>query len=76
MNTCIVSIEFLEYKNVLLRDVDEILDATVVIPSELKQDILEMIEYNCVGGKMIRGLFVVYSTYAMCKEWDEETKKR
>ena len=25
---------------------------------------------------MIRGLFVVYSTYAMCKEWDEETKKR
>ena len=25
---------------------------------------------------MIRGLFAVYSAYAMCNEWNEEMKKR
>ena len=71
-----LNIEFLEYKDVLLRDVEEILDSTIRAPYELKQDIIKMIEYNCVGGKMIRGLFAVYSAYAMCSEWNEEMKKR
>lgn len=70
------NIEFVEYKDVLLRDVEEILDSTISVPPELKQDIIKMIEYNCVGGKMIRGLFAVYSAYAMCNEWNEEMKKR
>ena len=70
------NIEFVEYKDVLLRDVEEILDSTISVPHELKQDIIKMIEYNCVGGKMIRGLFAVYSAYAMCNEWNEEMKKR
>ena len=71
-----LNIEFLEYKDVLLRDVEEILDSTIRAPYELKQDIIKMIEYNCGGGKMIRGLFAVYSAYAVCSEWNEEMKKR
>ena len=70
-----MNIEFLDYKDILLKDVEEILDETIVVPQELKQDIINMIEYNCVGGKMIRGLFTVYSAYAMCNEWNEKTKQ-
>ena len=69
-------IEFLEYKSTLLQDVDDILTSSFTIPKELRQNIIELIEYNCTGGKMVRGLFTVYCTYAMCKAWDEEMKKQ
>ena len=63
-------------KNSTAYQVDDILTSSFTIPKELRQNIIELIEYNCTGGKMVRGLFTVYCTYAMCKAWDEEMKKQ
>lgn len=52
-----------------------ILDTEFQIPSKIKDAVIEMIEYNVVGGKMIRGLFAVYTTYATSSVWDEQRKK-
>lgn len=46
------------------------------IPTELQSNILLMIRYNVMGGKMIRGLFSVYSTYYLCDEWNEKIKEQ
>lgn len=46
------------------------------IPEELRNNIIEMIKYNAVGGKMIRGLFSVYSTYVLCETWDSVMKEQ
>ena len=37
---------------------------------------LEMVRYNVLGGKMIRGLFSVYSAYAMSGEWNDKMKEQ
>ena len=37
---------------------------------------LEMVRYNVLGGKMIRGLFSVYSVYAMSGEWNDRMKEQ
>ncbi|KAK8798275.1 hypothetical protein WA588_003360, partial [Blastocystis sp. NMH] len=67
--------EFWEYIHTLKSDVYTILDTEFQIPSKIKDAVIEMIEYNVVGGKMIRGLFAVYTTYAASSVWDEQRKK-
>lgn len=37
---------------------------------------MEMVRYNVLGGKMIRGLFSVYSVYAMSEEWNDKIKEQ
>lgn len=68
-------VEFWEYIHTLKSDVYTILDTEFQIPSKIKDAVIEMIEYNVVGGKMIRGLFAVYTTYAASSVWDEQRKK-
>ena len=68
-------VEFLEYIHTLKSDVNTILDTEFHISAEIKTAVIEMIEYNVVGGKMIRGLFAVYTAYAMSSVWDEQRKK-
>jgi geranylgeranyl pyrophosphate synthase len=46
------------------------------MPEALRSDLCEMIRYNALGGKMVRGLFTVYCTYAMSEVWDENIKKQ
>lgn len=68
-------VEFLEYIYTLKSDVHTILDTEFHIPTEIRDAVIEMIEYNVVGGKMIRGLFAVYMAYAASSVWDEQRKK-
>lgn len=60
----------------LLAQIEAILKDEFTIPDELCDYVLEIIRYNVVGGKMIRGLFAVYTAYAMCGEWNEEMKEQ
>ena len=43
---------------------------------ELRNNVIKMIQYNVVGGKMIRGLFSVYSAYVSCSKWDDSLKEQ
>ena len=45
--------------------VERLLADSFHLPAEQKDAVLEMIRYNVLGGKMIRGLLSVYSAYAM-----------
>lgn len=56
--------------------VERLLADSFHLPVEQKDAVLEMIRYNVLGGKMIRGLFSVYSAYAMSETWDTTTKER
>lgn len=60
----------------LLSHVDELVQTKFALQNDLREYILNTIRYNVVGGKMIRGLFAVYSTYALCNEWNEEMKEQ
>lgn len=52
-----------------------ILKRDFCIPEEIRNNIIEMIKYNAVGGKMIRGLFAVYSSFVLCDNWDMQMKE-
>lgn len=56
--------------------VERLLADSFLLPVEQKDAVLEMIRYNVLGGKMIRGLLSVYSAYAMSEAWDTTTKER
>ena len=69
-------IEFLEYEIDLEGKIRNILSDDFHIPESLRLNIIEMVKYNAVGGKMIRGLFSVYSTYVLCETWDTAMKEQ
>ena len=66
----------MDYEKVIEAKIMTILTDQFHIPSVLRENIIKMIQYNAVGGKMIRGLFAVYSTYLLCEEWDTTTKEQ
>lgn len=68
-------IEFLEYESTIEDKVNTILKRDFCIPEEIRNNIIEMIKYNAVGGKMIRGLFAVYSSFVLCDNWDMQMKE-
>ncbi|KAK8818867.1 hypothetical protein WA577_002108 [Blastocystis sp. JDR] len=68
--------EFLQSFPSLLDRIERILTNDFSIPEELRANVLEMVRYNVLGGKMIRGLFSVYSAYAMSGEWDDKRKEQ
>ena len=69
-------VEFLQSFPSLLDRIERILTNDFSIPEELRANMLEMVRYNVLGGKMIRGLFSVYSAYAMSREWDDKMKEQ
>ena len=69
-------VEFLQSFPSLLDRIERILINDFSIPEELRANVLEMVRYNVLGGKMIRGLFSVYSAYAMSGEWDDKRKEQ
>lgn len=69
-------VEFLQSFPSLLDRIDRILTNDFHIPEELCANVLEMVRYNVLGGKMIRGLFSVYSAYAMSGEWNDRVKEQ
>ena len=70
------TVEFLGYEKVIEEKIDSILVHEYSIPEELRNNLIKMIQYNVVGGKMIRGLFSVYSAYVSCKQWDNHLKEQ
>ena len=60
----------------LLSEVDDLVRTKFALQEDLCEYILNTIRYNVVGGKMIRGLFAVYSTYSLCEEWNNEMKEQ
>lgn len=68
--------EFLDSFESMVGRVERLLADSFHLPAEQKDAVLEMIRYNVLGGKMIRGLFSVYSAYAMSEAWDTTTKEQ
>ena len=66
----------MDYEKVVEAKIMAMLTGQFNIPDVLRENIISMIQYNAVGGKMIRGLFAVYSTYLLCDKWDTATKEQ
>lgn len=66
----------MDYLTILLQKVRVLLSEEFSIPESIEENIIHMIEYTVEGGKMIRGLFTVYSVYLLCDSWNEEMKEQ